>query len=205
MLKKITLVFLLLALSVNAQAALVDSADGSYFTDTSTGLQWLDLTATNSLTYNQVAAELGTGGLFDGYRFATALEVLLMFNEAGGPGVYAGWSTLHNLWAPPLMSMWGITGFDPGPPPTAFTFYFLEDDVNGFPLSGAMILSPELFDNPLFGTYVNLIEAIQDPNAQNQIGSALVSSSVVPVPAAVWLFGTALLGLVGFTRRRTRT
>ncbi|MFC1560704.1 VPLPA-CTERM sorting domain-containing protein [Pseudomonadota bacterium] len=26
--------------------------------------------------------------------------------------------------------------------------------------------------------------------------------SAVPVPAAVWLFGTALIGLVGFSKRR---
>jgi hypothetical protein len=26
-------------------------------------------------------------------------------------------------------------------------------------------------------------------------------STVVPVPAAVWLFGTALLGLIGFRRK----
>ena len=25
---------------------------------------------------------------------------------------------------------------------------------------------------------------------------------VVPIPAAIWLFGTALLGLVGFSKRR---
>jgi len=29
-----------------------------------------------------------------------------------------------------------------------------------------------------------------------------VIASVVPVPAAIWLFGTALIGLVGFSRRR---
>jgi len=28
------------------------------------------------------------------------------------------------------------------------------------------------------------------------------SASVIPVPAAVWLFGTALIGLVGFSKRR---
>ncbi len=28
-------------------------------------------------------------------------------------------------------------------------------------------------------------------------------STVVPVPAAVWLFGTALIGFIGFSRRRT--
>ena len=30
---------------------------------------------------------------------------------------------------------------------------------------------------------------------------AIYGTSVVPVPAAVWLFGTALLGFIGFSRR----
>jgi len=34
-------------------------------------------------------------------------------------------------------------------------------------------------------------------------GGSLVGSSVVPIPAAAWLFGSALAGL-GFTRRRRR-
>ncbi len=29
------------------------------------------------------------------------------------------------------------------------------------------------------------------------------SVSAVPVPAAIWLFGTALVGLVGFSRRKS--
>ena len=29
--------------------------------------------------------------------------------------------------------------------------------------------------------------------------------SAVPVPAAIWLFGTAILGLVGFNRRKSAT
>ena len=32
-----------------------------------------------------------------------------------------------------------------------------------------------------------------------------VRTSVVPVPAAIWLFGTALIGLVGFGRRSKST
>jgi hypothetical protein len=28
-------------------------------------------------------------------------------------------------------------------------------------------------------------------------------AAVIPVPAAVWLFGTALIGLVGFGKRKT--
>jgi hypothetical protein len=30
-----------------------------------------------------------------------------------------------------------------------------------------------------------------------------LATSVVPVPAAVWLFGTALIGLAGFSQRRS--
>jgi len=33
-------------------------------------------------------------------------------------------------------------------------------------------------------------------------GSLSDSSSAVPVPAAVWLFGTGILGLIGFSKRR---
>ena len=42
------------------------------------------------------------------------------------------------------------------------------------------------------------------------LGTATVNSpspgapSVVPVPAAVWLFGTALIGLIGFGKRKSR-
>jgi len=33
-------------------------------------------------------------------------------------------------------------------------------------------------------------------------GSYLVSASAVPVPAAVWLFGSGLIGLIGVARRK---
>jgi len=36
------------------------------------------------------------------------------------------------------------------------------------------------------------------------IGKTMIMETVVPVPAAVWLFGSGLLGLVGVARRRTR-
>jgi len=39
--------------------------------------------------------------------------------------------------------------------------------------------------------------------AGSEIGSpGVISTSAVPVPAAVWLFGTGLLGLTGFARKR---
>ncbi len=38
--------------------------------------------------------------------------------------------------------------------------------------------------------------------SDENLGTILYEFSVVPVPAAVWLFGTALIGLIGFGKRR---
>ena len=37
---------------------------------------------------------------------------------------------------------------------------------------------------------------------RNALGGSIVSA--VPIPAAVWLFGTGILGLIGFTKRKSR-
>jgi len=39
----------------------------------------------------------------------------------------------------------------------------------------------------------------------SKVGSYLVSSTTVPLPAAVWLFGSGLLGLIGIARRKKTT
>lgn len=39
-------------------------------------------------------------------------------------------------------------------------------------------------------------------DSNNDYALAAITVSAVPIPAAAWLFGTALLGLVGFSRRR---
>ncbi len=41
-----------------------------------------------------------------------------------------------------------------------------------------------------------------DFSRQSWYDTSMRDTSVVPVPAAVWLFGSALLGLVGFSKRR---
>lgn len=44
-----------------------------------------------------------------------------------------------------------------------------------------------------------------DYSRQSWYDTSMKDTSVVPVPAAVWLFGSALLGLAGFSRRRKTT
>ena len=51
--------------------------------------------------------------------------------------------------------------------------------------------------------YANLQqESVSDDFDDDEWGSALYRVSAVPVPAAVWLFGSGLLGLVGMVRRK---
>jgi len=65
---------------------------------------------------------------------------------------------------------------------------FVDDGIGGSPL----------IDGPFVGLNVNF-----------DIGSGhsltLTNISSVPVPAAVWLFGSGLLGLIGVARRKVRT
>ena len=53
--------------------------------DTETGFEWLDLTESLNMSFNEVSEQLGTGGDFEGFRYATADEVGDLFLAAGIP------------------------------------------------------------------------------------------------------------------------
>ncbi|HYN24947.1 MAG TPA: hypothetical protein VES69_07865, partial [Pyrinomonadaceae bacterium] len=78
--------------------------------DDTTGLEWLDLTQTDALSFNDVSAQLGPGGNFESFRFATLSEVnafLAAFglpptnctpgNCPGDPSLNAAVTQFHNL------------------------------------------------------------------------------------------------------------
>lgn len=65
-----------------AGAALVDN--GITTIDTNTGLEWLDITETNGLSYNEVLSSSYV--VSDGYRFASKTEIFELFANAGGIG-----------------------------------------------------------------------------------------------------------------------
>lgn len=74
----LTATFSILALS-NASAALMDS--GTSMVDTTTNLEWLDLTQTQGMTLNQVQSSSLI--LTDGWVYATAAQVTTLFDNAG--------------------------------------------------------------------------------------------------------------------------
>lgn len=65
----------------SASAAVIDR--GFSLEDTATQLEWYDLSGTRGMSYNAIKAQLGAGGLFEGYRFATQQEVVDLMAHYG--------------------------------------------------------------------------------------------------------------------------
>ena len=106
--KKAYLILLLLAgqiLSFGLKAELVDL--GKYTLDTKTGLEWLDLTETKGLSYNDVSAQLATGHPLAGWSYASQKQLNELIANAG----YLKKKTAkaNNESISSLQILWGIT------------------------------------------------------------------------------------------------
>src|SRR2546426_3565128 len=94
----VTLLFVLFtALIGTANAALIsrdwhNPGDNLLTLDTSTNLLWLDLPVSQLFTgagslgsFDFVSGQLGPGGMFQGFRYATSDQVNRLFTDAGLP------------------------------------------------------------------------------------------------------------------------
>ena len=70
---------ILLAASGLSPAEVINNGD--FLTDTETKLDWLDVTATQNLTMNEVLALTGPGGSLEGWRYATEIELNTLLNN----------------------------------------------------------------------------------------------------------------------------
>jgi hypothetical protein len=114
----VTLTSLLFAV-LPAKANLIQATDPSFglnslTIDTATGLGWLDLTASTGRSYQQVLAATQPGGIYSGFRFATAQEVLNLYSDAGIPGI--GFYSLSTPAIQSLISLLGAPGLINGMP-----------------------------------------------------------------------------------------
>lgn len=195
---------LLICISGSANAALVSvdwksPGDNLVTRDTGTGLEWLDVTQTADLTFNFVSSELGGGGIYEGWSFATGAQVRDLYSSAGATGPYTGFNPGHFDAVTSLLSLVGeieTTATRSGslllvadiPATAPGNHYWLEYVI----VSGS---------SGLFGE-TNSSNYRPDDSSNFNIASALIRTTPVPVPAAVWLFGSAL-GLLGWMQRKT--
>lgn len=186
------------ALPAHANAALIDN--GIYTTDTRTGLEWLDLTQTTSLSYNYVSSQLGVGGQFEGWKYANATELTSLFDSAGGTGPYNGWSNNNINVVDPLLLLWGITNQDSN---TTESWFIMEGTTNpGFQRYGHLLTAP--YPDIDFMDIAITYDDYANDRETTFTGSALVRVSAVPLPASIWLLISGLFVLTSVKKIRIK-
>ena len=207
-------VIVALVLSTNSNAALIDN--GSYTTDTASRLDWLDLSITAGQTYN--SAEI----LNSGWRYATNDEVEDLHNtlfshfpdEDFAWAYSGGYSSQYdgghyNGMLEEIATMETLFGISfENNYMTKSSGIYLDED------SKIMVFGSQRHYNEPYSEPYDWVQGLDytGPHRDSwemmrteeghDSGIMLVRTSVVPVPAAVWLFGSGLIGLIGVARRK---
>jgi hypothetical protein len=186
------IVLTVLFVAGTAQAALIDY--GSYNSDDVSGLDWLDFSVTLGMNHADALANNS------GWRHATEAEVEDLFWQSfdgyyetnnlhyssTSDGAYADQAEDVDIFG----GLFGVTG--------RRTVGFYEDDEGFIRLMGALKSSE--YSSAVYGMGYDEVYSADYSSAV--VGNYMVRTSMSPVPAAVWLFGSGL-GLLGWFRRRT--
>jgi hypothetical protein len=194
--RRIGLSLFLISISFNAAAALIDN--GSFTTDTTQALDWLDLSATVQMS------SAGALAANPGWRLASNAEVESIFwrsfdgyydsigdQSDSDYGSYAD----QTVDAVNFQSLFGLT-YQNGLEHHSYGLYKDEEDI--WRLMGAYV---EPDKDIVYGLNGNQDYWRTDDRGYVARGIYLVRATVVPIPAAFYLFASGL-GLLGWFRRR---
>ena len=251
----------ILLLSMQVNSAIISVDDSVFGTDSVTrdsvsGLDWLDITFTVNRSVADVSGQLGVGGEFEGWWYATGIEFEeLLFNYTGvdsapvyqteeytegsdsidelikllGDSVEA-YNEFYGL--PPSDELYcgkepecigrgyhETHGYlaDETPPEYTQLFYtgIVRDlgeghQANDYSLSHRIRIH-QANQHPAVGSYLVRTTCSEFPGGGETEGCFPGPGpfpgggvSAVPAPAAIWLFGTGLIGLIGFSKRRNQ-
>ena len=211
----------LAVVSFNVNAAMISHY--GYTLDTNTdivtggGLEWLNwgVTDDGDYTVNEVISMYETEGwrlasneemvqLLEDFNFMTGFTAIEGNTLDTGLGLLAGDSYLPYL---RFFELFGITNVDACPHDscdTSLAVYGSDEDNDNYVKHATVAI--DLIGEDDYGS-VTLYRDSQNLDdyyhgSDYESGVALVRISAVPVPAAVWLFGSGLIGLIGLARRK---
>ena len=194
--------------SSHSNAAFIDN--GNYTTDTSTGLDWLKLSETTGTSYNTALDSLSS----DGWRYATNTELDNIFwqifvgyfdtNVGGETGL--NYSSTWHSWhyanqmtdAAEFQSVFGLTS-NTETYTESYGMYIDEDD-----RVTIMGLYNDGVNSEIYGMEFNDFYTADEIPWGGIVGVYAIRTTVVPVPAAAWLFASGLIGLAGIGRRKKK-
>jgi len=180
--------------------------------DTSTGLEWLDVTLTQGMSINQVSGQLGSGGLYAGFQYAHASDVHTLILDGGvSSEPIEGSTTAANLTAVnSLISLLGQTFFDNSANTATFGLEgWLADHGAVGPNdaeAGMIWLQQRGADCPCASAVANEFATSVGPgSADPMIGSFLIRSFTPSVPEpSTWAMLILGFGGIGFMAYRRR-
>lgn len=204
----ITFLFTVFSIFSVSKAAIIsvdwrDTGDNLITRDTVSDLDWLDLTETNNMSYNTVVTQLGMGKQFDGFRYATAAEVVTLWSRFGIDLEASAPRTIYNFIDPAVATATIYLGN------TAHEY-----SSTSYPHGAIGMIADLYFGNPYnmgafttslgYTKYRTAFSTYLSPDYQGaELGSYLVRPAAVPIFGVVWLFSSGILVLFGMARRKS--
>lgn len=209
--------------AISANATIIDH--NTYLSDTTSGLDWLDVTASINMSYNDVSNQLGNGGLFDGWRYATGDEfntLLSAYTGVANNGYNFTKVDSTTGVTDSLIQLLGDTlnsetqflynksylEYTNGKHDVTYTSGIIADDYNTVSKQLAMVFDRDSTQSN--STEIDWYEAYEGYQLNNysrtDVGSYLVRTTLVsevPEPSSFALLGLGLFSL-GFVRRRQK-
>jgi len=163
-----------------------DAVSGSFTFDPSGGTQLIDPQAISAQFQDSITAfsfgsfnAIGTQAAHSSFLLDSSLGQVSAYKQVGTGSIYDNFSFM-------LLAGSGNSPF------ADVLFDLTQIKLGDYPMRSEFVLERvDISSNPLRFTEVRA-----------KIDSITVSAAVVPVPAAVWLFGSGMLGLFGVLRRR---